>query len=83
MSEFVDNHPLSRDFPEHKQHITTLKGSNAHFAKLMAEYEVMDKEIVRVEQGLEFKEDLELDGLKMQRVKLKDELFSMLETMRA
>ncbi len=81
MSEFVDNHPLSRDFPEHKQHITTLKGSNAHFSKLMAEYEVMDKEIVRVEQGLEFKDDLELDGLKMKRVKLKDELFGMLESM--
>ena len=81
MSEFVDNHPLSRDFPEHKQHITTLKGSNAHFSKLMAEYEV--KEIVRVEQGLEFKDDLELDGLKMKRVKLKDELFGMLESMRS
>jgi uncharacterized protein YdcH (DUF465 family) len=81
VSEFVDNHPLSRDFPEHKQHITTLKASNAHFTKLMAEYEVMDKEIVRVEQGLEYKDDLELDGLKMKRVQLKDELYNMLETL--
>ena len=79
MSEFVDNHPLSRDFPEHKQDITVLKASDAHFAKLMAEYEVMDKEIVRVEQGLEIREDLELDGLKMKRVQLKDTLFSMLQ----
>ncbi len=79
MSEFVDNHPLSRDFPEHKLHITTLKASDAHFAKLMAEYEIMDKEIVRVEQGLEIRDDLELDSLKMKRVQLKDTLFSMLE----
>lgn len=79
MSEFVDNHPLSRDFPEHKEHITKLKTGDAHFARLMAEYEVLDKEIVRSEQGLEFKEDLELDGLKMKRVQLKDELFGMLE----
>ncbi len=79
MSEFVDNHPLSRDFPEHKQDITTLKAGDAHFAKLMAEYEVMDKEIVRVEQGLEIREDLELDGLKMKRVQLKDTLFSILQ----
>ena len=43
----------------------------------------MDKENVRVEQGLEFKDDLELDGLKMKRVKLKDELFNMLETLGA
>ena len=79
MSDFVDNHPLSRDFPEHKKHITALKSSDAHFSKLMAEYEVLDKEIVRAEQGLELREDLELDGLKMKRVQLKDELFGMLE----
>lgn len=80
MSGFVDNHPLSRDLPEYRDAIHTLKMSNAHFLKRMQAYEALDKQIVRAEQGLEHIEDLELDGLKMQRVKMKDELVEMLRS---
>ncbi|PID62621.1 MAG: GTP-binding protein [Gammaproteobacteria bacterium] len=78
MSEFVDNHPLGRDLPEYKYEIHKLKMHDAHFAKQMERYEEIDKEIVRNEQGLEHMDDLHLDGLKMQRVQLKDELVEML-----
>lgn len=78
MSEFVDNHPLSRDLPEFKEQIHTLKLNNAHFTKLMQKYESLDKEIVRIEQGVEYQDGLTLDGMKSERVHLKDELVSML-----
>lgn len=79
MSQLVDNHPLARDLPEHKDTIHTLKMNDAHFSKIMEEYEVLDKEIVRAEQGVENIADPELDGMKMKRVKMKDELLAMLQ----
>ncbi len=79
MSQLVDNHPLARDLPEHKEAIHNRKMNDAHFARLMEEYETLDKEIVRIEQGLEHVPDLELDGMKMKRVKMKDDLLSQLQ----
>jgi uncharacterized protein YdcH (DUF465 family) len=63
----VDNHPLARDFPEYRQQIHQLKLANAHFVRLHEQYETLDREIIRAEEGL-----------KMQRVRLKDELHQML-----
>lgn len=78
MSKLVDNHPLSRDLPEYKDTIHHLKSSNAHFSRLMSEYEDLDKHIVRIEQGVETANGLELDELKMKRVNSKDYLVDML-----
>ena len=83
MSQFVDNHPLARDLPEFKDAIHDLKMGDAHFSRLMENYEALDKSIVRAEQGVEHIEDLELDGMKMQRVQLKDELHAMLKNHQA
>jgi uncharacterized protein YdcH (DUF465 family) len=79
MSQLVDNHPLAQDLPEYRDAIHNMKMNNAHFSRLMEEYEALDKQIVRAEQGVEYIPDLELDGLKMQRVKLKDDLVSQLQ----
>lgn len=79
MSQLVDNHPLARDLPEHKGTIHTLKMNDAHFSRLMEEYETLDKSIVRSEQGLEHRDNLELDGMKMKRVQLKDDLLALLQ----
>lgn len=78
MSEYVDNHPLGRDLPEYRDTIHELKTGDRHFAALMERYEALDKEIVRAEQGVEHVPDLELDGMKMRRVGLKDELVGLL-----
>lgn len=79
MSQFVDNHSLAQDLPEYREAIHTLKMNDAHFSRLMEEYEVLDKEIVRIEQGVEHAPDLELDGMKLKRVQLKDELLGLLK----
>lgn len=74
----VDNHPLARDFPEHRQAIHDLKQADAHFRRLFDDYEALDRAVIRVEQGVEHLSDLELDKLKMRRVVVKDELYSLL-----
>ena len=79
MSQFVDNHPLGRDFPELKDQIHALKTSNAHFSKLFDEYEAIDREVVRAEQGVEHMGDFDLEDLKKKRLVLKDELYGLLK----
>ena len=75
---YIDKHALSSDFPEFRDRIHTLKTSNAHLARLSGEYEALDREIIRVEEGIEHRSDEALEHLKMRRVRLKDELYSML-----
>ena len=65
MSQFVDNHSLAQDLPEYREAIHNLKMNNAHFSRILEEYEALDKQIVRAEQGLEHFPDLELDGMKI------------------
>ena len=79
MSQLIDNHPLAIDFPEHKATIHALKSGNSHFGRLFDEYEQVDRDIVRAEQGLDHLGDLKLDELKMRRVHLKDELYRLIQ----
>ncbi len=79
MSKLVDNHPLGREFPEHRETITRLKTSDAHFKRLMEEHEAVDRSVVRAEQGVDHLSDGDLEALKVQRVRLKDELYGMLK----
>lgn len=73
----VEHHPLIKDFPELRERIHALKGQ-AHFGKLEKEYEDLDKQIVRVETRVENISNEQLEQLKQQRVRLKDELFKLL-----
>ena len=79
MSKLVDNHPLARDFPEFKDVIHNLKAGDLHFSKMLAKYEILDKQIVRAEQGVEHMSEAELESLKMDRVRMKDALYQMLK----
>ena len=76
----IDNHPssLADEFPELKDKIHTLKMDNAHFARLFEQYNDRDREIVRIEVGVENAGDFGLEGLKKQRMLLKDQLYNML-----
>ena len=74
-----EHHNLSHEFPEYKDKIHELKISNPEFAKLFEKYENIDKEIYRIEMQIENTSDEYLEGLKIRRVKLKDELYNMLQ----
>lgn len=76
----IENHPsLANEFPEFKDKIHTLKTENAHFAKLFEEYNTVDREIIRIEEGVEHAGDFDLESLKKKRLSLKDELYQMLK----
>jgi len=60
--------------------IHALKTENAHFQRLMDSYETIDKEIVRMEEGIETPADEVLTTLKKERLDLKDRVAEMLRS---
>jgi uncharacterized protein YdcH (DUF465 family) len=71
-------HELTEEFPDHKAKIHDLKISNAHFARLSDDYHRVNREIHRHETEIEPLSDDHAEELKKQRLKLKDEIFQML-----
>ena len=73
------HHHLSAEFPEFKEKIHSLKLASTHFVKLATEYEAVDKKIARSESRIELLTDVEEEMLKKERLKLKEEIYSMLK----
>ncbi|MGM0622610.1 MAG: YdcH family protein [Campylobacterota bacterium] len=63
---------------EYRDIITDLKVENAHFAKIFERHNELDHKIADVEEGREPMEDIELEKLKKEKLKLKDEAFAMI-----
>jgi len=76
---FGEHHYLAKDLPKYKEKIHELKLDDSHFSKLYSEYVEVDKEIYRIEEGIETTSDEYTEKLKMQRVMLKDELYDLLK----
>ena len=75
-----EKHDLAHEFPNHKDKIRDLKMHDAHFLSLYEKYNETTKEIEKIESGANNTSDDYLDGLKKERLALKDELFSLLNT---
>ena len=73
----VEHHPLIKEFPELRDRLHAMK-ADAHFTKINDAYEALDKEIVRLEEGLEHSSDADLESLKKQRLQAKDTLYALL-----
>lgn len=74
----LEHHPLTREFPQQGDVMRKLMQSHPHFPRLAGEYEALDKRIYEIEDGREAADDLTLQGLKLQRVGLKDEIAYLL-----
>lgn len=74
----LTHHPLTKEFPEHKDKIHQLKLDDKHFSNMMEQYENLDKEVFRIESGEEPTDDSRLEKLKFERVNLKDELYKLI-----
>lgn len=72
------SHALVDEFPEYRDRIHDMKMSNAHFTNLLDEYTDTNREIIKIEQGMETPSDEYTETLKKQRLNLKDQLFAML-----
>lgn len=73
-------HGLHEEFPQASAAISKLKIGDTHFARLADRYEHLNREIHRVETDIEPASDERLEGLKKERLKLKDEIAAMLRS---
>ncbi len=71
-------HELADEFPEHVETLHELKMSSAHFTKLSDEYHEINREIHRIEAGVEAASDVRTEDLRKQRLLLKDQINAML-----
>lgn len=76
--EIEHHRDLAQEFPELKQRIHELKLADPVFRERYREYQEMDDEVYRIEQGIEARSDEYTENLKRRRVHLKDELYAML-----
>ncbi len=63
---------------EYRDIVSILKQENAHFAKIFEKHNNLDDRVTEVEEGREHMEDLELEKLKKEKLKLKDEAYAMI-----
>jgi uncharacterized protein YdcH (DUF465 family) len=75
----IEPHDLLSEFPEHKENIHNLKMSDNHFRRLFDDYHALDRSIHRLETGIEYCSDEELEDLKKKRLLLKDEIYVCLQ----
>ncbi len=63
---------------EYREEITALKTQNAHFAKIFEKHNALDDKINAVDTGKEHLNDMELETLKKEKLKLKDQAYAMI-----
>ena len=63
---------------EYREIISKIKVDNAHFAKIFEKHNELDQKITDAEEGREHLSDLELETMKKEKLRLKDEAYSMI-----
>jgi len=63
---------------EYREEITVLKQENAHFAKIFEKHNDLDDKINSSDSGKLHLDDMELETLKKEKLKLKDEAYAMI-----
>lgn len=63
---------------EYRDIISKLKQENAHFAKIFEKHNELDEKITEAEEGRLHIEHFELEKLKKEKLRLKDEAYMMI-----
>jgi len=63
---------------EYREVISKLKVDNAHFAKIFEKHNELDQKIADADAGREHLSDADLDILKKEKLRLKDEAYAMI-----
>ncbi|WP_137110959.1 YdcH family protein [Rhodobacter sp. SY28-1] len=71
-------HTLHEEFPADAQKISALKASDAHFAKLLTDYDAVNDKVHRAETRLDLVTEAEEEGLRKTRSRLKDQIAAAL-----
>ncbi|MAY42942.1 MULTISPECIES: DUF465 domain-containing protein [unclassified Neptuniibacter] len=75
----IEHHALIQEFPEHRERIHQLKMDDARFARLFDEYHEVTKHVEHMEAEIEAVSTQTEETAKFKRLKLKDELYAMLQ----
>ena len=71
-------HGLAEEFPEQATKISALKEHDAHFAKLVEEYNAVNEKVHRAEARLDLLTEEEEEHLRKARLRLKDQIAAAL-----
>lgn len=63
---------------EYREEITELKTTNAHFAKIFEKHNELDEQIAEAEKSSKYIDEFELDRMKKEKLRLKDEAFAII-----
>jgi uncharacterized protein YdcH (DUF465 family) len=74
-----DIHDLIHELPEYSERILKLRAENQQFERLHDQYNELDQQILKMEEGYETPSDDYLEELKKKRLNLKDQLLSMIK----
>lgn len=74
-----EKHDLVHELPEFKDKIHELKANDPNFAKLFDQYNEVELEVRRIEEGFETPADDYIEERKKLRLSLKDQLFALLK----
>lgn len=72
-------HELHDEFPDFAERISTLKQSDAHFARLAERYHVLNRKVHSAETNVAPMEELAEMQLRKERAALKDEIYAYLK----
>ncbi|PJG82340.1 YdcH family protein [Caviibacterium pharyngocola] len=66
-------------FPEFRDLITQLKTTDAHFSNLFDKHNELDQRIKNIEANIELATHTEVENLKKEKLRLKDEIYTILK----
>lgn len=66
-------------FPEYQHLITELQSSNPHFDKMLEKHAELDQKINNIFEGKEHESKTSIEVLKKEKLRLKDEIYEMLQ----
>lgn len=72
------NHDVYHEFPEYAERIDKMRSSDPGFAALVEKYTNVNREVIRIEQGVEPRDHFTFESLKKKRLLHKDELYRYL-----
>ncbi len=75
----VMNKKLKNMFPEYGKLMTELRQRDPHFAKMLEEHDVLDKQITRLELNPVHAINDDIETLKRKKLKYKDRLYALLQ----
>lgn len=67
---------MLEEFP--KEIVEELRTKNPHFDAIVTKHDDLDRVVTEVEEGREYMEDLELEKLKFEKLRLKDEAYHLM-----